>query len=157
MPDCDALPSDCLEVAAVNELDGFHLLPRLSVSFSDAVNPATLKSGILIVWLDNLTTDEPGQGDPGKVSAVNQIVYDPVTNIATARSNDVLDQHRHYAILVTDAVQDAAGNPVTADPNFTACIQAPADDYCTCCRRWWAPTPAPRESRTSSPHRSSPR
>ena len=131
MPDCTALPSDCLEVTALNELDGFHLLPRVSVSFSDAINPATLKSGILIVWLDNLTTDEPGQGDPGKVSTVNQMVYDPATNIATARSNDFLDQHRHYLILVTDAIQDTAGNPVIADPNFTACIQSPADDYCT--------------------------
>ena len=131
MPDCDSRPSECLEATALNELDGFHLQPRLSVSFSDAVNPATLKSGILIVWLDNLTTDEAGQGEMGKVTAVNQMVYDPVTNIATARSNDFLDQHRHYAILVTDAVQDAAGDPVTADPNFTACIESPASDYCS--------------------------
>jgi len=71
MPDCTSLPSDCLEVTALNELDGFHLFPRVSVSFSDAINPATLKSGIVIVWLDNLTTDETGQGDAGKVSAVN--------------------------------------------------------------------------------------
>ena len=130
VPDCGSLPSDCLEVTALNELDGFHLLPTVNASFSGAVDPTTLKSGILIVWLDNLTTDEPGQGAMGKMTAVNQIVYDPVANMVRARANDLLDQHRHYAILVTDAVQDTGGNPVTADPNFTACIQAPATDYC---------------------------
>src|ERR1051325_9530815 len=46
MPDCDSAPSDCLEVAALNELDGFHLLPTVNVSFSGPVNPTTLKSGI---------------------------------------------------------------------------------------------------------------
>jgi hypothetical protein len=130
MPDCDSLPSGCLEVAALNELDGFHLLPTVYASFSGAVDPTTLKAGILIVWLDNLTGDETGQGDMGKVTAVNQIVYDPVGNVVRARSNDLLDQHRHYAILITDAIKDSSGSPVTADPNFTACIQAPATDYC---------------------------
>jgi hypothetical protein len=130
MPDCGSLPNDCLQAAALNELDGFHLQPTVNVSFSDAVDPTTLKAGILIVWLDNLTTDEPGQGDPGKITAVNQITYDPAANVARARANDLLDQHRHYAILVTDAVKDTSGTPVTADPNFTACIQAPANDYC---------------------------
>src|SRR3982751_3116918 len=99
MPDCESRPSDCAEITAINELDGFQVLPRVSVSFSDAVNPATLKSGIVIVWLDNLTTDEAGLGSVGKVSAVNQVVYDPVTNVATARSNEMLDQHRRDAVL----------------------------------------------------------
>jgi hypothetical protein len=130
MPDCGAAPSDCAAIGALNQLDGFHLLPTVSVNFSGAVDPTTLKAGILIVWLDNLTTDEPGQGAMGKVTAVNQIIYDPMANVARARSNDLLDQHRHYVILVTDAIKDTSGNPVTADPNFTTCMQSTAGDYC---------------------------
>jgi uncharacterized protein (TIGR03437 family) len=63
-------------------------------------------------------------------SAINQVIYDPATNTAYAKPDDVFDQHRRYALVVTDAVLDAAGNPVAPDPNFTSCIQSPPNNYC---------------------------
>src|SRR5262245_42436707 len=35
-PDCGVAPSACLEVAALNQLDGFNLQPRVRISFSES-------------------------------------------------------------------------------------------------------------------------
>jgi hypothetical protein len=131
MPDCGAQPSSCAEISALNELDGFALQPRIRVKFSDAIDPSTLKSGIVLVWLDNLTRDEQGLGASGKVSAINQVIYDPLTQTAYAKPDDFFDQHRRYALVVTDAVRDSVGDPVQADPAFVTCVQQPDSDYCT--------------------------
>jgi hypothetical protein len=133
MPDCTAQPSACTQVSLLNELDGFHLQPRIRVNFSGAIDPTTLKPGVVFVWLDNLTNhenDEPGTGPSAQISAINQVIYDPATNTAYAKPNDVFDQHRHYALIVTDAVLDTAGNPVMPDPSFTNCIQSRPNGYC---------------------------
>jgi hypothetical protein len=131
LPDCATQPNNCAEANALNQLDGFALQPRISVQFSGAIDPTTLQSGIVLVWLDNLTSDEPGLAATGTISTVNQAIYDPITQTAYAKPNDFFDQHRHYALLVTDAVRDTVGDPVQADPNFTACTQSPSSDYCT--------------------------
>ena len=130
MPDCTTQPSACTEVSLLNELDGFHLQPRIRANFSGAIDPTTLKPGIVLVWLDNLTNDEVGQGPSGQISAINQVIYDPATNTAYAKPDDVFDQHRRYALVVTDAVLDTEGNPVTPDPKFTNCIESAPNNYC---------------------------
>jgi hypothetical protein len=117
-----------VEASLLNQLDGFNLAPRIRVNFSDAIDPTTLKPGIFFIWLDNLTSDEVGQGPSGQISAINQVIYDPATN--TAKPDDFFDQHRRYALVVTDAVLVNSGNSVGPDPNFTACIQSPPNDYC---------------------------
>src|SRR5258708_40223479 len=135
MPDCTTQPSACTQVSLLNELDGFHLQPRIRVNFSGAIDPTTLKPGVVFVWMDNLTSEEPGTGPSAQISAINQVIYDPATNTAYAKPNDVFDQHRRYALIVTDAVLDTTGNPVLPDPNFTNCIQSPPNDYCTALRQ----------------------
>ena len=135
MPNCTAQPSQCAVVSALNQLDGFHLQPRISVNFSSAIDPTTLQAGIVFVWLDNLTADEIGLGPTGQLSTINQVIYDPATNTAYAQPNDFFDQHRRYALVVTDAVLDTAGNPVAPDPNFTACVQSPQNLYCASLQR----------------------
>lgn len=130
MPDCSAEPSACVEVGALNELDGFHLQPRIRIKFSNPINPSTLKSGIVFVWLDNLTNEENGLGPVGRVTAINQVIYDPATNIAYAKPTEFFDQHRRYVLVVTDAVRDTVGSAVAPDPKFTACVQSPETDYC---------------------------
>src|SRR5258708_20973405 len=60
LPDCTVRPNDCAEANELNQLDGFALQPRISVQFSGPVDPTTLQKGIILVWLDNLTTDEKG-------------------------------------------------------------------------------------------------
>jgi len=130
MPDCGTQPSECTVVSALNQLDGFHLQPRISVNFSGAIDPTTLQTGIVLVWLYDVTNDEVGLGPDGKITSINQVVYDPTTNTAYAKPNDFFDQHRHYALVVTDAVHDTSGNPVQADPRFTSCIASSQSCYC---------------------------
>ncbi len=130
LPDCGAQPSLCAELSLINQLDGFNVQPRVRVTFSGPVDPATLPNGIFFVALDNLTSDEAGLQQPGDHVAINELVWDPATNTAYAKPADALDQHRRYALVVTDAVHDPKGNPVAADPAFTACLLA-SDDYCT--------------------------
>ena len=131
LPDCGAQPSTCQERDLINELDGFSLLPRLRVRFSAPVNRHTLRQGIFVVWLDNLAAGEPGARPDGYTSGINQVVWDPATNTAYAESDEVLDQHRRYALVVTDAVLDLASDPVGPDPAFTACVTPPfPNQYC---------------------------
>lgn len=129
LPDCTAQPSLCDAMALVNQLDGFNVQPRLRVTFSGPVDPATLGKGIFLVALDNLTSDEPGLQKPGDTIAVDELVWDPATNSAYAKPDGALDQHRRYALVVTTAVHDPAGNAVAADPAFSACLLA-SDAYC---------------------------
>src|ERR1039457_3516708 len=79
MPDCAKEPSTCGELAIVNQLDGFSLTPRLRVRFSAGVNPDTLKDGIFIYWLGNLTTEETDPQPFATVTPINKIEYDPST------------------------------------------------------------------------------
>ncbi|HEX3524079.1 MAG TPA: hypothetical protein VHT52_18570, partial [Stellaceae bacterium] len=44
LPDCAARPSDCEDFAIVNTLDGFNVLPRLSVPFDGAIDVDTVSS-----------------------------------------------------------------------------------------------------------------
>ena len=130
LPDCSAQPSDCQDLALLNQLDGFNLQPRIRVRFSAPVNPDTLRAGIAFVWLDNLTTEENGLQPLGHITLINQVIYDPATNTAYAKPDEFFDQHRRYALVVTNAVKDVAGAPVKADPAFQACLASPPDAYC---------------------------
>ncbi|MEO8131576.1 MAG: Ig-like domain-containing protein, partial [Bryobacteraceae bacterium] len=130
LPDCTAKPSDCQDIALLNQLDGFNLQPRIRVRFSGPINPGTLRAGIAFVWLDNLTTEEHGLQPLGHVTLINQVIYDPANNTAYAKPDEFFDQHRRYALVVTDAVKDAAGASVKADPAFEACRTSSSDPYC---------------------------
>ena len=129
-PDCTAQPSDCQDIALLNQLDGFNLQPRIRIRFSAPINPDTLRAGITFVWLDNLTTEENGLQPLGHVTPINQVIYDPATNTAYAKPDEFLDQHRRYALIVTDAIKDVTGAAVQADPDFLRCITSPPNIYC---------------------------
>src|ERR1044071_845194 len=43
-PNCAARPSDCQDVALLNELDGFNTQPRISIPFDGAIDPSTVTS-----------------------------------------------------------------------------------------------------------------
>jgi len=131
LPDCTVQVTDCPTIRLLNNFDGFNLNPRFRVHFSAPVDPNTLGNAIFFIALDNITNEEAGINQTGQVIKVNRLFYDPVTNIAYGKPNDFMDQHRHYALVVTDAVKDPSGNPVAADPSFTACVSSPANDYCT--------------------------
>jgi hypothetical protein len=119
-PNCDAEPSTCHEIDAVNQLDGFSIEPRLRVRFSGPINPETLRDGIFLVWLEDLTDEEFGLQPFNSATLINSVSYDPVTNTAFAEPDDILSQHRRYALVVTSAVRDLKGDPVEPDPAFLA-------------------------------------
>jgi hypothetical protein len=123
LPDCGPQDGTCNVLSLINQIDGFNLLPRLVVRFSGRVNPDTLRDGIYFVALENLTDEEYGVTKTGQVMYINQLVYDPDTDTVYAKPDAMFDQHRRYALVVTDAVRDPAGNPVAADPAFSACLE----------------------------------
>jgi len=120
MPDCNTQPSSCAETALLNQLDGFNLQPRIHVRFSSAADPDSLRSGVFVY-----------SPDDGSITAINQVVYDPTTNTAYAKTDRELDQDRPYAILVTDGVRDPNGIPAAPDPAFRLCVTSPQNAYCT--------------------------
>jgi hypothetical protein len=130
-PDCTVEVTACTNLALLNNFDGFDLNPRFRVRFSAPVDTGTLRNGIFFVVMENLTSEEAGINQLGAVIAVNRLFYDPLTNTAYGKANDFMDQHRRYALLVTDAIRDTAGNPVGSDPAYSACVAGGATDYCS--------------------------
>jgi hypothetical protein len=116
LPNCAERPSDCTVLTAINILDGFNLQPRLSIPFSGPIDVNTVNSNT--VFLVSLGSTLAG-GDPGgNVVGINQIVWDPDTNTLHVESDELLDQHTRYALLVTKGIRDMAGYPVEASEAF---------------------------------------
>ncbi len=122
LPPCGTQYTSCQETGLLEQLDGFSVRARLNVGFSGPINTATASAGVYFVALDNLTQEESGIHQAGQVVTIDQAVWDPTTNTLYAKPYSALDQHRRYAIVVTDAVQDTAGNAVLAAPAFQACL-----------------------------------
>ncbi|HKY27576.1 MAG TPA: hypothetical protein VJM12_06480 [Pyrinomonadaceae bacterium] len=115
-PDCLARPSDCEDVDVINTLDGFNLQPRLSIPFDGTIDVTTVNSRtiFLIKLGDTLSASSAGS----KVVGINQIVWDPATNTLHVESDELLDQHTRYALVVTNELRDAEGRPVEASEGF---------------------------------------
>lgn len=105
--------TDCFDVDEINTLDGFNLQPRIRVPFTGAIDPDTVAGNVFLVKLG----DALG-GPGGHRVEVNQIVWDPATKTLFAESDEFLDQHTHYVLVVTDGVHDAHGKPVKAAKAF---------------------------------------
>src|ERR1700685_2221578 len=117
---CDptSSPSVCSNTALLNQLDGFSVNPRVMACFSSPVETNTLKAGMQIIAVGN-----------GGVVSINQIIFDPASNCAFAKPNQVLNQQSQYLLIVTDAVHDSSGKKVTQADGLAACLQS-SDAYC---------------------------
>ncbi|MFL6210821.1 MAG: hypothetical protein ACJ74W_18370 [Pyrinomonadaceae bacterium] len=115
-PDCAARPSDCEDLDVINTLDGFNLLPRVSIPFDSPIDVATATSGS--VFLISLGSTLPGGEAGGRVVGINRVVWDPVTNTLHAEADELLDQHTRYALIVTNGLHDVGGDPVEASEAF---------------------------------------
>ncbi len=112
---CVARPSDCEDVEVINELDGFNLQPRLSIPFEGRIDVATVSGGVFLVRLGStLPGGEPG----GQVIAINQIVWDTFSNTLHVESDELLDQHTRYLLVVTKDVRDEGGKRIKATDAF---------------------------------------
>ncbi len=109
-PNCLNRPSDCADIDVLNTLDGFNVQPRLAIPFSGPIDVSTVNSGD--VFLVSLGNTFGGHG--GKVVGINQIVWEPTTNTLYAESDELLDQHTRYALIVTNGIHDTVGHPVEA-------------------------------------------
>lgn len=117
LPDRTSRPSDYDDISVVNTLDGFNLQPRLSVSFSDPIDVATVNSDtVFLIKLADPTA--PAEGG-GQVIGINQTVWDIATNTLHVESDALLEQHTQYALVVTRGVHDADGHPVAPSGEFT--------------------------------------
>ena len=130
LPPCGTQYTSCQETGLLEQMDGFSVRARGQAKFSAPVSAATLAGGMFYVALNELTNEEQGVHKNGDVIGVDQVIWDPAANTAYAKPASVLDQHRRYAFVVTDAVLDASGAPVTASSAFTACL-ASSDAYCS--------------------------
>ncbi len=104
-PDCGARPSDCADIDVLNTLDGFNLQPRISVTFSGPIDPSSVSSAT--VYLVGLACNVCGGA--GKVIGINQAVWEPAANTLHVESDELLDQHSRYLLVVTRGVRDADG------------------------------------------------
>ncbi len=105
-PDCTVRPSDCEDIEVLNDLDGFNPQPRISIPFSGEIDPASATSeSVFLVRLPD-----------GAVTGINQVVWDPATDTLHVESDQLLDQHTRYLLVVTNGVTDQTGVPVFNRP-----------------------------------------
>ncbi len=114
-PNCATRPSDCQDIDVINTLDGFNNQPRLSIQFDGLIDVTSVNSSnVFLVSLGNTVNGAGG----GKVIGINQVVWDPATQTLHAESDQFLDQHTRYALIVTSGVQDLLGDPVEPSQAF---------------------------------------
>src|SRR6266705_1811582 len=111
-PNCAVRVSDCLDIDVLNTLDGFNMQPRVSIPFSGAIDVATVSSANVFF----LSLGDTLGGGGGQLVGINQVVWDPATNTLHAESDELLDQHTRYALIVTNGIRDTAGDPVERGP-----------------------------------------
>jgi hypothetical protein len=116
LPDPTTNPSDYQDTQLLNELDGFNLQPRLSIPFDGAIDVNSVSSStvFLLSLGDTLVPHDHG----GQVVGINQVVWDVATTTLHVESDQLLDQHTRYALIVTDGVRDQRGHPVEETEAF---------------------------------------
>jgi len=116
LPDPASRPSDYADISVINTLDGFNLQPRLSIPFSGPIDVSTVSSStvFLITLEDPTAPQEPG----GQIVGINQTVWDVATNTLHLESDELLEQHTRYALIVTRGIHDAEGEPVEPSEEF---------------------------------------
>lgn len=116
LPDRTTHPSDYDDISVINTLDGFNLQPRLSIPFSGPIDLTTVNSStVFLIKLDDPTAPKEGGG---RVVGINQTVWDVATNTLHVESDELLEQHTRYALIVTRGLRDADGMPVELSDEF---------------------------------------
>src|SRR6266540_2835611 len=120
--DCVTNASDCEDIRVLNRLDGFNMQPRLSILFDGAIDLKTV--GSRTMFLVSLAT-----GGGRQVVGINQVVWDPSTNILYARSDELLEQHTRYALILTRGIHDASGAAIEPADAFGRFLTAGSGPY----------------------------
>jgi hypothetical protein len=116
LPNCATHPSDCIDTLLLNQLDGFNPQPRISIPFDGAIDVNTVNSQtVFLVRIGNILDPDDATLHP---IGINQVVWDPATLTLHAESDERLDQHSNYLLLVTTEVHDATGKAIEASEGF---------------------------------------
>jgi Bacterial virulence factor lipase N-terminal len=110
-PDCVVQASDCADIDVINTLDGFNTQPRITVPFNGDIDLSTVTSET--VYLVNLGDTLSGRGFGHRVG-INQIAWDSAGKTLVFESDELLNQHSRYVLVVTNGVHDAAGDSIEA-------------------------------------------
>ncbi len=137
--DCAVRRSDCEDLAVINTLDGFNAGPRLSIPFDGPIDVTTVISKtVFLVDLgsavrhcdagpmrdcdedqrEDRSWNDHSRDDGRRVIGINQVVWDASMNTVHVESNELLDQHTHYAFIVTNGVHAEDGSSVQASEAF---------------------------------------
>lgn len=112
-PNCALRPSDCADLAVINNLDGFNLQTRVSIPFSGAIDLSSVSSrSIFLVAVENLRPENWHRGHRHPVVGINQVVWDPAGFVLYAETNELLDQDTRYVLIATDELRDTDGHAV---------------------------------------------
>jgi hypothetical protein len=70
------------------------------------------------------------RGEPGgEVIGINQVIWDPATHTLHVEVNEILDQYRQYALIVTDSIHDELGRRIKPSTEFKRFHQDSPADY----------------------------
>jgi len=108
-PNCAVQVSDCQDIDVINTLDGFNTQPRITVPFTGDIDVASVTSDT--VYLVNLGDTLSLRGFGQRVG-INQVVWNPSTRTLAFESDQLLEEHSRYLLVVTDGVRDASGDPI---------------------------------------------
>ena len=110
-PDCAVQVSECADIDVINTLDGFNTQPRITVPFTGEIDLATVNSET--VYLVNLGDTLSGLGFGHKVG-INQVAWDVAAKTLVFESDELLQEHSRYVLVVTSGVRDKVGDPIEA-------------------------------------------
>ncbi|SFM34063.1 Ig-like domain-containing protein [Variovorax sp. OV329] len=108
-PDCAVRVSDCQDIDVINTLDGFNTQPRITVPFTGDIDPATVNSDTL--YLLNLGDTLSGRGF-GQEVGINQVSWDVASKTLVAESDELLQEHTRYVLVITNGIRDAQGKRI---------------------------------------------
>jgi len=108
-PDCAVRVSDCQDIDVINTLDGFNTQPRITVPFTGEIDLSTVNSDTL--YLLNLGDTLSGAGFGQKVG-INQVAWDVAGKTLVVESDELLQEHTRYLLVVTNGIRDKAGDPI---------------------------------------------
>jgi dienelactone hydrolase len=122
LPDCNVQVSDCEDLALLNQLDGFNIRPRLTVSFDGEIDLSSVNSANLF-----LVPLSPGLA-PRRIG-INESVWHPASKVLHMKSDEVLAQHSGYAFIVTNGILDVSGSPVKRSSEFANFLHHGTGEY----------------------------
>ena len=109
-PDCSVRVSDCQDIEVINTLDGFSTQPRITVPFTGDIDPTTVNSDT--VFLVNLGDTLTPSGF-GQTVGINQVhLGSGHARRWSSQTDQLLQQHSRYLLIVTDGVRDASGKKI---------------------------------------------